>query len=76
MFPFFRIKITQNLNVHNHNTRNRTMYQYQGNVRLRICQRSFLYKSISIWNSLVNGLKEINILLRFKKSMKDHLTDI
>ena len=67
MFPFFRNKITQNLNVHNYNTRNRTMYRSQGNVRLRICQRSFLNKSISIWNALVNGLKEINILLRFKK---------
>ena len=52
------------------------MYKFQGNVRLRICQRSVLNKSISIWNLLFNGLNEINILLGLKKSMKEPLNDI
>ena len=72
-FPFFRSKIVQNLNLHNYNTRNRTMYRSQENIRLRICQRSFFHKSISVWNSLDNDIKEINTMIRFKRTMKDHL---
>ena len=63
----------QNLNLHDHNTRNRTMYRAQENTRLRICQRSFFYKSISVWNSLETELKEIDKIARFKFTMKDHL---
>ena len=72
-FPYFRNKIMQNLNLHDHNTRNRTMYRAQENTRLRICQRSFFYKSISVWNSLETELKEIDKIARFKFTMKDHL---
>ena len=52
MFLFFRNKMTQNLNVHNYNTRNRRMYRSQGNIRLIICQRSLLSKSIQ-WPSYI-----------------------
>ena len=76
MFSVFKNKITQNLNLHNYNTRNRMMYRPQCNARLRICQRAFLNKSISIWNSLDIELKVINIVLGFKKSTTDHLTNI
>ena len=72
-FPFFKSKIIQNLNLHNHHTRNRTMYRAQKNTRLRICQRSFFHKSISVWNSLETELKEIDKIVRFKYIMKDHL---
>ena len=76
MFPLFRNKITQNLNIHNHNTRNRSMYRAQENVRLRICQRSAVHKGITIWNSLGNEQKQHNTVQSFKKSMKDHLINL
>ena len=75
MFPLFRGKIIQNLNLHNYNTRNRTMYRPLNNLRLRICQRSFFHKSISIWNIIDPKFKDLRSIKSFKYKMKCHLID-
>ena len=75
-FPLFRNRITQNLDIHNHNTRIKAKYRYKGKLRLKITQKSFINKGISLWNTLKDELLDMNILLRFKKSLKDHLIDL
>ena len=73
MFPYYKMKISQILNVHTYNTRNNDNYRTTERARLRIIQRSYLYKGIDIWNSLDSWKRDYCSLSGFKKKMKSHL---
>ena len=67
------MKISQILNVHTHNTRNKDNYRTTERARIRIIQRSYLYKGLDIWNSLDSWKRDYCSLSGFKKKMKSHL---
>ena len=74
MFPYFREKISQNLNVHSYNTRLNDNFRTKERAKLRIIQRSYLHNGINLWNSLIlckNGCS----LYTFKKKVKLYLLD-
>ena len=73
MFPYYKMKISQILNVHTHDTRNKENYRTTERARLRIIQRAYLYKGIDIWNSLDSWKRDYCSLSGFKKKMKSHL---
>ena len=73
VFPSFRDKITQTQSVHSHNTRRNKNYRTDDIARLKICQRSFFFHGIKLWNTLDDSVKKINYLYVFKQSMKEHL---
>ena len=73
MFPYYKMKISQILNVHTYNTRNNNNYRTIERARLRIIQRSYLYKGIDIWNSLDSWKRDYYSLSGFKKKMKSYL---
>ena len=74
-FPYYRRKILQNLNVHTYNTRFSYNYRINERARLRIIQRSYLHKGISLWNSLDNCIKDYYSISTFKKKIKSYLLD-
>ena len=74
-FPYYRRKISQNLNVHTHNTRCSYNYRINKRARLRIIQRSYLHKGISLWNSLDSCIKDYYSISTFKKKIKSYLLD-
>ena len=74
-FPYYRRKISQNLNVHTHNTRFSYNYRINERARLRIIQRSYIYKSILLWNSLDSCVKDYYSISTYKKKIKSYLLD-
>ena len=76
MFSYYREKNSQNLNVHNYNTRNKDNYRSNEIVKLRIIQRSFLYNGINLWNSLGNWKHGFYSISTFKKKIKSYLLDV
>ena len=72
VFPYFRDKISQNLNIHSYNTRSNDNFRTNERAKLRIIQRSFLHKGITLWNSLENWKWESS-LSTFKKKIKTYL---
>ena len=75
MFPYYREKISQNLNVHNYNTRHKENYKSVEILKLRIIQRSFLYNGINLWNSIENWKNDCYSISLFKKKVKSYLID-
>ena len=61
------MKIFQVLNVHTYNTRHNDNYRTTERARLRIIQRSILFRIIDIWNSLDKWKMDYYSLLGFKK---------
>ncbi len=72
VFPYFRDKISHNLNIHSYNTRSNDNFRTNERAKLRIIQRSFLHKGITLWNSLENWKWESS-LSTFKKKIKTYL---
>ena len=75
LFPYYRNKICQNLNVHTYNTRNNDNYRTNQEARLRIIQRSYLHNSINLWNSLDNWKNDHYSISSFKKKIKSHMIE-
>ena len=72
MFPDFKAKMLFNSEIHNHNTRKRTI-RVTRTARLDICKKSFLYYGVDIWNNLDLKLKSLNSIGYFKKKLKLHI---
>ena len=73
IFAQFKQRIIQTSSVHSHNTRNGNLFRVKCRARLQLCNRSFLYKGIAIWNKLdENIVKYVNIFT-FKKYIKKFL---
>ena len=69
-----RERILVNSNVHNHNTREKTL-RVNIRARLEICKNSFLYYGINAWNNLHSDFKRINSPGYFKKKAKLYYID-
>ena len=74
-FSEFKQRILINFDVHNHNTRKKTL-RVSTIARLDICKRSFLYFGINAWNHLDSELKFINSIGYFKKKVKYHILSL
>ena len=74
-FPYYRRKISQNFNVHTHNTRCSDNYRINERARLRIIQRSYMHKGILLWNSLDSCVKDYYSISTFKKKIRFYLLD-
>ena len=75
MFPEFKAKMQLNSDVHNHNTRRRTIRVTQ-KARLDICKKSFLYYGVDIWNILDPEIKLLSSIGYFKKKLKLHILEL
>ena len=58
--------------VHDRNTRNENKLDISG-YKSDARQRSFLYRSLTMWNSLPTVITDCNNLAMFKKKLKDYL---
>ena len=75
MFPYYKMKISQHLNVHTYNTRFNDKYKINQDARLRIIERSFLHKGINLWNSLDYWENNYYSVSSFKKKIKSKLIE-
>ena len=58
--------------VHDRNTRNKNKLDILG-YKSAAGQRSFLYRSVTMWNSLSTDITDCNNLAMFKRKLKDYL---
>ena len=58
--------------VHDRNTRNKNKLDIPG-YKSAAGQRSFLYRSVTMWNSLPTAITDCNSLEMFKRKLKDYL---
>ncbi|RMX38691.1 hypothetical protein pdam_00005934 [Pocillopora damicornis] len=58
--------------VHDRNTRNENKLDISG-YKSDARQRSFLYRSVTMWNSLPTAITDCNNLAMFKRKLKDYL---
>ena len=72
MFPEFKERIKLNSDIHDHNTRRRTL-RISKKARLDICKKAFLYNGVDIWNLLDSSFKMLNSVGYFKKKLKLHI---
>ena len=75
LFPYYRNKIFQNLNIHAYNTRNNDNFRTNQEARLRIIQRSYLHNGINLWNSLDSWKNEYYSISSFKKRVKYYMLE-
>ena len=68
------MKIIKNSTVHNYETRINDLYRPPPE-RLEMCQKSFLYQSVKLWNLIEEGVRKHNALIIFKKKVKALLID-
>ena len=73
LFPSHKKRISQCQTVHHYNTRRRENYRTDAMARLRICQRSFLFHGVRLWNSINESLKEVHTLSVFKEKIKQYI---
>ena len=73
-FPQFKMKIIKNSTVHNYETRINDLYRPPPE-RLEMCQKSFLYQSVKLWNLIEEGVRKYNALIIFKNKVKALLID-
>ena len=72
IFPTFKIKVSQSQTIHDHNTRNNNKYRTEDIARLKICQKSFFFHGIKLWNLIDDSLKNSSFFV-FKNTLKEHL---
>ena len=75
LFPTFKDKISLIQSIHDHNTRSKNKYRTDNIARLKICQRSFFFYGIKLWNLIDSRLNNMNSLYRFKITIKEYLYD-
>ena len=75
LFPTFKDEISHIQSIHDHNTRSKNNYRTDNIARLKICQRSFFFYGIKLWNLIDSTLKNVNSLYRFKITIKEYLYD-
>ena len=73
LFLTFKEKISHIQSVHDHNTRSKNNYRTDNIARLKICQRSFFFYGIKLWNLIDATLKNRNSLYVFKVTLKEYL---
>ena len=58
--------------VHDRNTRNKNKLDFPG-YKSAAGQRSFLYRSVTMWNSMPTAITDCDNLTMFKRKLKDYL---
>ena len=72
---YLRVGIQKSQNVHGHNTRSGSMALFKPRMGSH-GQRTFLYQSISLWNSLPKAIQSQQCKDIFKKEVKSHFIDV
>ena len=68
-YPEFKRKIHKNSSIHSYETRINDLYR-PPKERLDLCQRSYLYQSVILWNTICMEIKYYNCIITFKKKVK------
>ena len=66
IFNDFKSRLTMHNAIHNYNTRGNTHLRLPFE-RLNICQKSFFYTGIRLWNDIPTPIKDANSIHYFKK---------
>ena len=64
----------KNSMIHSHATRIHDLLRPPPQ-RLVICQRSYLYQSVNLWNSVDGNIRNYNCIISFKKIIKKLLIE-
>ena len=72
---YLHVGIQKSQNVHGHNTRSGSMALFKPRMGSH-GQRTFLYQSISLWNSLPKAIQSQQCKDIFKKEVKSHFIDV
>ena len=68
-FLEFKTKLLNNFSVHSYETRINNLLRLPF-VRLKLCQKSYLYMSIKLWNNVNVDIRNLNSIIPFKKKVK------
>ena len=71
-FPTFKDKISQGQSVHEHNTRNKENYKTDAIARLKICQQSFIFHGVNLWNTIDVSLRAMHSVSDFKQGVNEY----
>ena len=74
LYPDFKRRIMKNSSVHTYETRISDLYR-PPSERLNLVQKSYLYQSVILWNSLGLDIKKYNAIITFKKKIKTLLIE-
>ena len=72
-YPEFKKKILKSSSIHSYGTRTNDLFR-PPRERLKLCQRSYLYQSVILWNTISTDTKILNCILIFKIKIKALLT--
>ena len=73
-FPEFKKKLQSSSSFHSHETRNNNQVRVPLE-KLKLCQKSFRYISIKLWNDVNLDIRIINSTITFKKKIKTLLIE-
>ena len=73
-YPAFKNQMLKNSMIHSHATRIHDLLRPPPQ-RLVICQRSYLYQSVNLWNSVDGNIRNYNCIISFKKIVKKLLIE-
>ena len=68
-FPEFKKKLQTCSSIHSHETRNNNQLRVPLE-KLKLCQKSYKYISIRLWNDVNEDIKNIYSIITFKKKIK------
>ena len=68
-FPEFKKKLQSSSTFHSHKTRNNNQIRVPLE-KLKLCQKSYRYISIKLWNDVISDIRTINSTITFKKKIK------
>ena len=68
-YPDFKKKIQKSSSIHSYKTRTNDLFR-PPTERLELCQRSYLYQSVTLWNIISADIKILNCIINFKKKVK------
>ena len=68
-YPEFKKKILKSSSIHSYGTRTNDLFR-PPTERLKLCQRSYLYQSVILWNTISADTKIFNCIIIFKKKIK------
>ena len=68
-FSEFKKKLQSCSSIHSHETRNNNQLRVPLE-KLKLCQKSYKYIRIKLWNDLNEDIRNINSIITFKKKIK------
>ena len=68
-FLEFKRKLQKSSSIHSYKTRNNNLLR-PPLEKLKRCQKSYLYVSIILWNTINDDIRNINTIITFKETVK------